>query len=29
MNDSIKKIYELQSALEKIGISTDLDLNAK
>lgn len=29
MNNNMKKIYELQSALENIGISTDLDLNAE
>lgn len=29
MNNSMKKIHELQSALENIGISTDLDLNAE
>jgi len=29
MNNDMKKIYELQNALNNIGISTKLDLNAE
>ena len=29
MSDNMKKIYDLQKALENIGISTDLNLDAE
>ena len=29
MNNNMKKIYELQSALNHIGVSTELELNAE